>query len=135
MTPSSPALRCRGGGRRGGEIEGPADKAAAGGASDSAAITAWLFRANEEPRRITLDALPELIADDQNLAWVDLSGYGESDLRAVADLIRLHHGVPHAILAPWRRPRLEVFNDHFFASTTIAQADNGNYRIAAGDST
>lgn len=94
-------------------------------------IQCWLFRPAEEPVEVTSDAVPRLVANDENFVWVDLSGYTEDDLRNHAKLVGLHEGAIRSALAPWHRPRLAVFPGHFFVTATIPLPAKGAHRIGA----
>jgi magnesium transporter len=107
---------------------GPATHPGAPGRS----IIAWLFRADSVPHQVTLDALPEIVARDENFAWVDLSEYSEANLRTVAATLGLLPAGVRASLAPWQRPRIDVFTDQFFVATTVAHPDPQTFRVRAG---
>jgi len=94
-------------------------------------VAIWVFHAGTDPREITLQELPAVVADDANFAWVDLSDYAEVDLHEVARLLNLHELGVQAALAPWQRPRLAVFDQHFFVATTVVEVDNASYRVRA----
>ena len=94
-------------------------------------ITAWLFRADTVPHQVPLDALPELVARDENFAWVNLSEYAEADLRTLAGTLGLLPAGVRASLAPWQRPRMDVFTDQFFVATTVAHPDPTTFRVRA----
>jgi len=111
------------------DVEGIAVPAAPGALLEAA--TAWLFRAGQEPVAVAPVDLAALVAVEENFVWVDLSTYGEADLREVARLLGLHRKAVHAALSPWQRPRLAVYPDHFFTSATIARLDPAAYRVQA----
>ncbi len=111
------------------DVEGIAVPAASGALLEAA--TAWLFRAGQEPVAVAPVDLAALVAVEENFVWVDLSTYGETDLREVARLLGLHRKAVHAALSPWQRPRLAVYPDHFFTSATIARLDPAAYRVQA----
>ena len=114
------------------EAEGAAAPARDRSAQDPRpAIGTLLFRPNAEPREVDLAELPALVADDDNFVWVDLSGYDEDDLQAVARLLDLHPRAVEAALSPWQRPQLRVFKDHFFVSATVARLDADMYKVRA----
>ncbi len=71
--------------------------------------------------------------DDANLAWVDLSEYAEDDLRRLAKLLNLHAISVQSALGPWRPPRLDIFPDHFYLSTTVAKADTQQLKVSAAE--
>jgi len=92
---------------------------------------AWVFHAEQEPRQVEVTELPAVVADDANFAWVDLSDYAEQDLHEVARLLNLHEIGVRAALSPWQRPRLDVFGDHFFVATTLAELHTERYQVHA----
>jgi len=114
------------------EVEG---EAAPGSTAESrpAVATAWLFRPHGAPRPLELAELPRVVSADQNFAWVDLSGYGDEDLRGLRGLLRLDGVAVDAALSPWQRPTLDVFADQFFVSTTVAHTDPGGSRVRASE--
>jgi hypothetical protein len=61
--------------------EGSPEGVSAAGVS---AFVAWLFEEDAEPGQVTLEEFPALAADDASFVWVDLSGYGPSDITQVA---------------------------------------------------
>ena len=113
------------------DAEGAAEATAPSALLDTA--TAWLFRAGQEPVAVDPRDLTALVAAPENFVWVDLSTYGEDDLRAVGRLLGLHRKAVHAALSPWQRPRLAAYPDHFFTSATIARLDPAAYRVGAGE--
>jgi len=113
------------------DVEGAATSATPGILLDTA--IAWLFRAGQEPVEVDPRDLAALVAVEANFVWVDLSAYGEADLREVARLLVLHRKAVHAALSPWQRPRLAVYPDHFFTSATVARLDSTAYRVQASE--
>lgn len=99
--------------------------------SDS--VTTHLFRNDEPVAHFQLEELSTLVADDANLAWVDLSEYAEADLRELAKTLNLHPLSVDAALEPWRPPRLDMFSDHFYLSTTVATADPQQLSVSAAE--
>jgi magnesium transporter len=95
--------------------------------------TAWLFRPHGAPRPLELAELPRVVSADQNFAWVDLSEYGDEDLRGLRGLLRLDGAAVDAALSPWQRPTLDVFADQYFVSTTVAHTDPGGSRVRASE--
>ncbi len=81
------------------DVEGAATAAAPGTLLDSA--IAWLFRAGQEPVAVDPRDVTALVAVEENFVWVDLSTYGEADLREMARLLGLHRKAVHAALSPW----------------------------------
>ncbi len=112
------------------EVEGAAASQEVMGARPEA-ISAWLFRCDEPTRQVDLVDLPRIVSLDENFAWIDLSEYGEKDLREVAGLLDLHDAAVRTALAQWQRPTLDVFDDQFFVSATVAHVDPGAYRVRA----
>ena len=98
-----------------------------------AAASAWLFRPGEEPTLIAPDEIPAAVASDDNFVWVDLSAYGQADLREVGRLLDLHRRAVHAALSPWQRPRLAIYPNHFYTSATVARPDAGTLRVGANE--
>jgi len=101
--------------------------------NDRDAIAVWLFASERPPAQTPRENLPRLLTDDENVVWVDLSGYAEDDLRTVARQCGLHNNAVRAALSPWQRPRLSVYADHFFVSVTIPRLDPADYRIHASE--
>lgn len=91
----------------------------------------WLFQPEHPPREARLDEVPELITVEANLVWIDLSGYLETDLRAVAELASVPDPVANSVLSPWERPRVQLCGESFSASVTIADIDLGLRRAVA----
>jgi len=116
------------------ELEGPA--AASRSTSDGECnVVAWVFRPGGAPRTVTTDELPGIVADDANVAWVDLAGYAEPDLRALGERVAVNPAAVEAALAAWQRPRVDAFGDQLRVSATVAQleaADDGQMRVVAG---
>jgi magnesium transporter len=110
--------------------EGPAPMVS-GGRQEALAV--WLFAADHAPYLVPLERAPDLIQDDANFVWVDLSGYDEDTLRRVAALLQLPRHAVHAALSPWQRPRLTVYPDRFFVSVTVPRLDPVRYRVQAGE--
>lgn len=102
------------------------------GAKQSAKIRSWLFRGTGAGDDFDLKDLPKLAADDKNMAWVDLSGPFEKELKQVSDLLDLHPVAIEATVAPWQRPRIDTFQDHFYLSVTLAEADLKKLKVNIG---
>ena len=96
-------------------------------------VTGRLIRGSELPSEFELERLPELVGDNSNLAWVDLSEYSAEDLAAVAKILALHPLTIEAALDSWQRPRLDSFEDHFYLSATVASANSKLLTITAGE--
>ena len=94
-------------------------------------LTTSLFHGDAERDGFALEELPSLARSKENLAWVDLSEYGEADLRQVGKLLKLHSVGVDATMASWQRPRVDAFGDHYFVSVTVATVDRKRHRIQA----
>lgn len=111
------------------EKPAPAQRQAATGER----IRTHLLRNDAPPKHFKLDQLPKLVADDANLAWIDLSEYAETDLQRLAKLLKLHPISVQSALGPWRPPRLDIFSDHFYLATTVARADPKHLKVSASE--
>lgn len=89
------------------------------GAKSKVEIRTWLFNGSEPGRDFELDDLPKLASDDKSVAWVDMFGYADSDLKKLAGLLDLHPISVEATLAPWHRPQINTFNNCFYLSVTL----------------
>ncbi len=107
------------------ELEGKVESKAAG------TITTTLLHGNHPHDDFPLDQLYKLSLSKENLAWVDLSEYGEADIRKVAELLKLHTVGVEATMASWQRPRVDAFDDHYFVSVTVATVNRPKHRIVA----
>jgi magnesium transporter len=67
------------------------------------------------------------------MAWVDLAGYNEDDLKQVAGLLKLHPVSVDAALAPWQRPRIDTFGHYFFLSVTLMEAEVAALKVKVGE--
>ncbi|HZS00577.1 MAG TPA: magnesium transporter CorA family protein [Chloroflexota bacterium] len=114
------------------QVEGEVAPRSAPAAAPTTA-TAWLFREHTEPRQIALSDLPDLITDDANFVWVDLSEYAEADLRTLAKLLRLPALAVHTTLSVWQRPHLDVFQNQFFVAATVPYRDATAARVQASE--
>jgi magnesium transporter len=94
-----------------------------------AAVAVWLFRERRAAEAVDISAIPDLIKQDKNFVWIDLSEYAEDTFRHVAELSGVHRRVAHVVLAPWQRPRVDVFGDHFLATVTVADLEIEQRRI------
>ena len=65
--------------------------------------------------------------------WVDLSEYGEPDLRNLSEMISLHPTSVNNTLSSWQRPRLDVYGDYFFVTATLPVAEPENYQVSASE--
>lgn len=98
---------------------------------EDGSVTCWLFRAGSAPAQVGLQDLPELVRHDENLVWMDLEGYEEDRLRDLIQPLGLHEISVRSALSSWQRPRLDIFPDSFFVSTTIARLDPQGFRVQA----
>jgi magnesium transporter len=112
------------------DAEGSAE---ADSSADAPASVAWLFQEDAEPRQVTLEELPRLVADDAYFVWVDLSGYDPSDLEQVAEQLDLPEAAVRVALAGWQRPRLGVFRDRYFVAVTVPHAELAAQRVLASE--
>src|SRR5215217_4720197 len=101
--------------------------------ADAPAFEAWLFQEDTEPRRVGLEELPRLAADDAYFVWVDLNGYVPSDLAQVAEQLDLPEVAVQISLADWQRPRLGVFRDRFFVAVTVPHGELAAQRVLASE--
>jgi magnesium transporter len=95
------------------------------------AVAIYLFQPDVAPSLATLEKLPELVSKERNFVWVDLTGYTPEEMRAVAHVVGLHRIGVQAALALWQRPRLDLFDNHFFVTATIPALDPQAYRVEA----
>lgn len=112
--------------------EGRAPKKSGTGKSKSVVHT-WLFNGRDPGSDFELSTLPKLIANDKNLAWVDVCRYTEDELRDLAKLLGLHSIGVDAALAPWQRPRVDTFADNFFLTVTVVRPDPGKLTVEVGE--
>lgn len=92
-----------------------------------------MFNGTDPGRDFDLADLPALAANDQNMAWVDMSGDVEPHLVELAGLLRLHPISVAAALAPWQRPRINTFGDYFYLSVTLIVPNQGRLAIDVGE--
>lgn len=107
--------------------------AAMSGAGGETRVTAWLFRADGTSQPVPIANLPDLIADDANFVWVDVTDYAAQDLLDLGPLLGLHRRAVRTALSPWHRPRLDIFDTHFFVSATVARLHPDAHRVLAGE--
>ncbi|MFL5627084.1 MAG: magnesium transporter CorA family protein [Ktedonobacteraceae bacterium] len=98
---------------------------------EDAGITCFLFQTHKEPHKVDLVDLPELVSDDENFIWVDVSSAVIQNVQQVADLLHLHQRAVQITLASWKRPGLDMFKTHFFVTTTLPRLDFASYHIEA----
>jgi magnesium transporter len=95
-------------------------------------IRTLLFNGTEPGRDFDLADLPKLATDDKSMAWVDMSGYADSDLKKLAELLDLHPISVEAALAPWQRPQVNTFPEYFYLSVTLI-APKGKFAVDIGE--
>lgn len=110
------------------DVEQPVTPSAGGSSFEH---TAWLLRAPEMPRQVAFGELPALLTDDKNLVWIELCAYTESDMREVAKFLSLPGPAVEITLGEWRRPRLDVFDNVFFTTATVASLEPEQQRVEA----
>ena len=103
------------------------------GAKSKVKIQTWLFNGTDPGRDFDLADLPNLAADDKSLAWVDMSGYADSDLQKLAGLLKLHPISVEAALAPWQRPQINTFDHYFYLSLTLVTPRKGRHSVDVGE--
>jgi magnesium transporter len=108
-------------------------EAALSGSRETSTISAWLFSPDHDPTEVALADLAPLVADDAHFLWVDLSAHADPELRQIATPLDLHPNAVRAALAPWQRPRLSVYSDHFFVSATVARPSLRTFRVQAAE--
>lgn len=96
-------------------------------------IRTWLFNGTDPGRDFELIELPKLANDDKSMAWVDMSGYADSDLNKLARLLNLHPISVEAALAPWQRPQINTFDDYFYLSVTLVTPKKDQLAIDIGE--
>ena len=115
------------------EVEGTAGGEGSGhdGRGD---VTAWLFRPDDQPTPFAVEDLPRIADDDANFAWLDLSEYGEAQVREVVRAAQLHPRAGQLMLSPWQRPQLHLYRDpeHVYLSVTVPRLDRETQRVQAG---
>jgi magnesium transporter len=111
------------------EVEGAARDAPDAPSS----VRAYLFHSDEAVREVALSEVAGLLPSEENFVWVDLSGFGEADLRRVADVLGLSRALVHAALSPWQRPRIDVYGEVFFVTATVPRTDDEAYRVYAAE--
>lgn len=94
-------------------------------------LTTWLFRPGQEARGFDLQELPQIVAQDENIAWLDLEGYSEEEFRHVAELLRLPQRGVRTALAAWQRPSLDSAGELFWVTATVAHVDPEARKVRA----
>ncbi len=105
---------------------------AAATSAEASTVTAWLFVDDRAPAEVPVADLANQTAVG-HFGWLDLSGYPAEELRAVAAQFGLPSSAVRIALQPWQRPRLSIYPDHFFVSSTVARPDSSTYRVHAGE--
>ena len=66
----------------------------------------------------SIEQLPELIADQRNVIWVDLRGESETDLPMIQhlllDVFKFHHLTVEDCIEERNQPKIEAFPDYFY---------------------
>ncbi|MGZ3714289.1 MAG: magnesium transporter CorA family protein, partial [Ktedonobacterales bacterium] len=83
------------------------------------------------PSLVKPETLPDLVSQERNFVWVDLTGYSPEEMQNVARLLSLHSSGVQATLSVWQRPRLDLFDNHFFVTATIPAVNPQAYRVEA----
>ncbi|MDQ2747446.1 MAG: magnesium/cobalt transporter CorA [Acidobacteriota bacterium] len=60
------------------------------------------------------DKLPELLADEDNLVWVDMEKPNEADEKVLADVFHFHPLTIEDAVATRNQPKVEAFPDYLF---------------------
>ncbi|HEX8032483.1 MAG TPA: magnesium transporter CorA family protein [Ktedonobacterales bacterium] len=94
-------------------------------------VAAYLFQPDVAPSLVKPETLPDLVSQERNFVWVDLTGYTPEEMQNVARLLSLHSSGVQATLSVWQRPRLDLFDNHFFVTATIPAANPQAYRVEA----
>jgi magnesium transporter len=97
------------------------------------AVVAWLFQEGKASKKVALDELGTLAASDERFVWVDLSGYSEADMQAVAQQLHLPEAATGAALAASHRPRVSIFGDCFFVAVVVPHSHPDAKRVHAGE--
>jgi magnesium transporter len=108
------------------------------GSGESASATkcrlrAWRF-AGEEMTELPGESasMRDLGAGDEVL-WVDLSHFGEAEIRDLMDRFELDPAGIRAALAPWQRPSVEAFASHAFINVTVLDIELDRLEIVANE--
>ena len=94
-------------------------------------VSAHLFGEGQRKDIKDLSKVRELIRDDKNLVWIDLSEYAPKDLEDLGPLLQLDPLTVEATLGDWERPRVDVFPAYFYMTTTVLQTDTGARTLEA----
>lgn len=89
----------------------------------------YVFRPETQPRGIEVGDIIGAVSDPENYTWIDLSNYVPEDLQTLAQGLRLHPVAIQVALSAWKRPRLDVFGDHFFMTATLPHLQSNPYRV------
>jgi magnesium transporter len=91
----------------------------------------YAFHAGVAPRGIEVLDLAETLGDSDTTTWIDLSQFGAEELQTLAQVLLIHPTAVQAALSAWKSPRLDVFQDHFFVTSTLPTLQTHPYRIQA----
>jgi magnesium transporter len=94
-------------------------------------VRAVSFTHDGQPVPIELETVPELVTNDENFVWIDLTG-APNALHWLAKELHLSHREVHAALSEWQRPALDVAGDHFSTSVTLPRFDAKDRHVVAG---
>ena len=67
-----------------------------------------------ETRTATVEELPQLIADEQTIVWVDMSDPGETEKKLLEEVFHLHTLVVDDMLADAPTPKAERFEGYLY---------------------
>jgi magnesium transporter len=99
------------------------------GAKSKVKIRTWLYNGTDEGRDFDLADLPKLAANDKSMAWVDITGTADENLKQLAELLKLHPISVEAARAPWHRPQISSFERYFYLSVTLVNPRKGTLAI------
>lgn len=80
----------------------------------------FLYRKGAEciEENISLDDLPELLADETNVVWVDIRGENEDDIPAIKELLlnvfKFHYLTVEDCIETRNAPKIEAFPDYLY---------------------
>jgi magnesium transporter len=96
-------------------------------------VRAYLYDATGTDREVKLDA--QILTDlhDQQLLWIDVSAFEESELRQVATVLALKAESVYTLLQTEHRPRLDNYGDYFQFNLNAIQEVEGQFKLAELD--
>ena len=95
-------------------------------------LTVWLFPRGKGLREVPLAEVTALARSEDNFLWIDLTAFTAAEMRHVAGVLGLPESLAQTALAPWQRPRLDIFGSVFSVLGTLPRIDRQAYRIFAG---